>query len=284
MSSADWRSRLEGLLAEHRREQAGESAKPDRIESPKPDRIDAARAWHAKLVDNALAAPGWPKSVGGMELSLEDQLDYYRITTPAGPPPHPCPLSFILAPTLIEHDTAAQKDRFLGPLLRADEFWCQGFSEPGAGSDLASLSTRAVRDGDVYRVTGQKVWTSMADRADWMFALVRTGPRGRSTEGITYLLIPMDSPGITVRPLRDISGAAHFAEVFLDDVEVPVENRVGAEGQGWSIMRTSLGHERATAFLADEFKYRRTADKVIDLVVSQGLGEHPLVRQDVARL
>jgi acyl-CoA dehydrogenase len=276
MSSADWRSRLERLLAERRREQAVESAKPDRIE--------AARAWHAKLVDNALAAPGWPKSVGGMELSLEDQLEYYRITTAAGAPPHPCALSFILAPTLIEHGTAEQKDRFLGPLLRADEFWCQGFSEPGAGSDLASLSTRAVRDGDVYRVTGQKVWTSMADRADWMFALVRTGPPGRSTDGITYLLIPMDSPGITVAPLRDISGGAHFAEVFLDDVEVAVENRVGVEGEGWSIMRTSLGHERATAFLADEFKYRKTADKVIDLVVSRQLETDPHVRQDIARL
>ena len=288
MSSADWRPRLEDLLAEHQREQAADSAKPDRIE--------AARAWHAKLVDNGLAAPGWPKSVGGLELSLEDQLDYYRITTAAGAPPHPCPLSFILAPTLIAHGTPAQKERFLGPLLRADEFWCQGFSEPGAGSDLASLSTRAVRDGDVYRVTGQKVWTSMADRADWMFALVRTGPPGsrrsgakrpgdhRSTDGITYLLIPMDSPGITVAPLRDISGAAHFAEVFLDDVEVAVENRVGVEGEGWSIMRTSLGHERATAFLADEFKYRRTADKVIDLVVSRRLDTDPHVRQDVARL
>jgi acyl-CoA dehydrogenase len=276
MSSADWRSRLEGLLAEHRRDQAGDSAKPDRIE--------AARAWHAKLVDDALAAPGWPKSAGGLELSLEDQLEYYRITTAAGAPPHPCPLSFILAPTLIAHGTAAQQDRFLGPLLRADEFWCQGFSEPGAGSDLASLSTRAVRDGDVYRVTGQKLWTTMADRADWMFALVRTGPAGRSTDGITYLLIPMDSPGITVAPLRDISGGAHFAEVFLDDVEVAVENRVGVEGQGWSIMRTSLGHERATAFLADEFKYRRTADKVIDLVVSRQLDTDPHVRQDIARL
>jgi acyl-CoA dehydrogenase len=276
MASADWRPRLEQLIAEQRREQAAESAKPDRIE--------AARTWHAKLVDNALAAPGWPKSVGGLELSLEDQLDYYRITTAAGAPPHPCPLSFILAPTLIEHGTAAQKDRFLRPLLRADEFWCQGFSEPGAGSDLASLSTRAVRDGDVYRVTGQKVWTSMADRADWMFALVRTGPPGRSTDGITYLLIPMDSPGITVAPLRDISGGKHFAEVFLDDVEVPVENRVGDEGHGWSIMRTSLGHERATAFLADEFKYRKTADKVIELVVSRQLGADPHVRQDIARL
>src|ERR1700730_4986042 len=200
MSSADWRSRLQRLLAERRRNQACEPAKPDRIE--------AARTWHAKLVDNALAAPGWPKSAGALELALEDQLDYYRMTTAAGAPPHPCPLSFILAPTLIEHGTAAQKDRFLGPLLRADEFCCQGFSERGAGSDLASLSTRAVRDGDVYRVTGQKVWTSMADRADWMFALVRTGSGDKPSDGITYLLIAMNSPRITVRPLPAISGAA----------------------------------------------------------------------------
>ncbi|HEY2084868.1 MAG TPA: acyl-CoA dehydrogenase family protein, partial [Mycobacterium sp.] len=279
MQTADWRGRLELLLAEFRRRQADAARSGD-----KPDRIEAARAWHAELVDHKLAAPGWPREVGGLDLPLADQLDYYRMTTDAGVPPHPCPLSFILAPTLIAHGTQEQKDRFLTPLLRADEFWCQGFSEPGAGSDLSSLSTRAVRDGDVYRVTGQKVWTTMADRADWMFALVRTGSGDKPSDGITYLLIPMKSPGITVRPLRDISGAAHFAEVFLDDVAVPVENVVGDEGAGWSIMRTSLGHERATAFLADEFKYRRTVDRVIDLVASQGLDDHPLVRQDVARL
>jgi len=292
MQTADWRARLGSLLAEFRDRQ-----RQTLRTGVKPDRIDTARAWHAELVDQGLAAPGWPRAVGGLELSLADQLDYYRMTTDAGAPPHPCPLSFILAPTLITHGTQQQKDRFLRPLLRADEFWCQGFSEPGAGSDLSSLSTRAVRDGDVYRVTGQKVWTTMADRADWMFALVRTGSGGdrragaerpgdeaRPSDGITYLLIPMNSPGITVRPLRDISGAAHFAEVFFDDVVVPIENRVGEEGAGWSIMRTSLGHERATAFLADEFKYRRTADRVVELVASRQLDQDPLVRQDVARL
>ena len=279
MQTSDWRPRLEALLADFRQRQADVARSGE-----KRDRFDAARSWHAELVDHRLAAPGWPRAVGGLELSLQDQLDYYRLTTDAGVPPHPCPLSFILAPTLIAHGTQQQKDRFLKPLLRADEFWCQGFSEPGAGSDLSSLSTRAVRDGDVYRVTGQKVWTTMADRADWMFALVRTSTEDKPSDGITYLLIPMKSPGVTVRPLRDISGAAHFAEVFLDDVEVPVDNRVGDEGAGWSIMRTSLGHERATAFLADEFKYRRTVDRVIELVVAQGLADDPLVRQDVARL
>src|ERR1700691_5713638 len=178
MQTADWRPRLESLLDDFRRRQADVVGKGD-----KPDRIAAARAWHADLVDHQLAAPGWPREVGGLDLPLADQLDYYRMTTDAGAPPHPCPLSFILAPTLIAHGTQAQKDRFLTPLLRADEFWCQGFSEPGAGSDLSSLSTRAVReirdDGteagtEIYRVNGQKVWTSMAERADWIFALVRT--------------------------------------------------------------------------------------------------------------
>src|SRR5690606_34177155 len=146
-TTGDWRGRLATLLDDYRKR-------------PRPktsgERFEAAKAWQSELVDAGLAAPGWPREVGGMELSLEEQLDYYRMTTQAGAPKHPCGLSFIVAPTIIVHGTQEQKDRLLEPLLRADEFWCQGFSEPGAGSDLASLSTRAVRDGDVYRVTGQK--------------------------------------------------------------------------------------------------------------------------------
>ncbi|MCD2113558.1 MULTISPECIES: acyl-CoA dehydrogenase family protein [Rhodococcus] len=270
---SDWRPRLSALLDDFRRRSRPETSRA---------RFEAAIAWQSELVDHSLAAPGWPEEVGGMALSLEDQLDYYRAITDAGAPKHPCPLSFIVAPTIIVHGTAEQKKRFLEPLLRAEEFWCQGFSEPGAGSDLASLSTRAVRDGDVYRVTGSKIWTTMADHADWIFTLVRTGPSGRSTSGITYLLIPMNSPGIEVRPLRDAAGGHHFAQVFFDDVEVPVDNRVGEEGQGWSIMRTSLGHERATAFLADEFRYRSTVDKVFHLAVGHGYAHDPLIRQELA--
>ncbi|MGB9304724.1 MAG: acyl-CoA dehydrogenase family protein [Mycobacterium sp.] len=281
MSSDDWRQRLQELMADFGRRQSEPNAN---AQGRKVDRVGVARAWQAELVDNGLAGPGWPKSAGGLELSLEDQLDYYRMTSAAGVPAHPCQVSFIVAPVLIKFGTPQQKHRFLRPLLRADEIWCQGFSEPGAGSDLASLSTRAVRDGGIYRVSGQKVWTTMANLADWMFALVRTGPPGRGSDGITYLLISMHSPGITVRPLREISGGVHFAEVFFDDVEVPVEHRVGEEGNGWSIMRTSLGHERATAFLADEFKHRRTADQVFDILVDRGLGSDPLVRQEIARM
>ncbi|RYF45403.1 MAG: acyl-CoA dehydrogenase, partial [Comamonadaceae bacterium] len=147
--TGDWRGRLAALLNDYR-----QRARPTTSRA----RFAAAIAWQSELVDAGLAAPGWPKSVGGMELELEDQLDYYRMTTAAGVPKHPCALSFIVAPTLIVHGTEEQKNRFLDPLLRAEEFWCQGFSEPGAGSDLASLSAKAVRDGDVYRVTGQKIW------------------------------------------------------------------------------------------------------------------------------
>lgn len=272
---AEWRERLTDKLKDF-------SGRPKPATSR--ERFDAAVRWQAELVDAGLAAPGWPASAGGMELDLEDQLDYYRSMTAAGVPKHPCTLSFIVAPTLIVHGTAEQRARFLPPLLRAEEFWCQGFSEPGAGSDLASLSTRAIRDGDVYRVTGQKIWTTMADKADWIFALVRTGPPGRGTAGITYLLISMNSPGVEVRPLRDAAGGHHFAEVFFDDVSVPVSNRVGEEGEGWSIMRTSLGHERATAFLADEFRYRGTVDKVFRLAIDYGYAADPLVRQELAAL
>ncbi|WP_235174776.1 acyl-CoA dehydrogenase family protein [Tomitella biformata] len=272
--TGDWRGRLTALLQDYK-------ARPRPATSKA--RATAAAAWQGELVDAGLAAPGWPVAVGGMALSLEDQLDYYRMTAAAGTPKHPSAMSMIVAPTIIVHGTPAQKDRFLTPLLRADELWCQGFSEPGAGSDLASLSTRAIRDGDVYRVTGQKIWTTKADQADWIFALVRTGPPGRGTAGITYLLIPMDSPGIEVRPLRDAAGGHHFAEVFFDAVDVPVANRIGEEGKGWSIMRTSLGHERATAFLADEFRYRGTVDKVVRLAIERGYGEDPLVRQELAR-
>lgn len=272
-ATGDWRDRLSALLDEY--------AKRPRPKTSK-ERAAAARAWQSEMVDAGVAAPGWPKSVGGLELGLEDQLDYYRMTSAAGVPKHPNSIAFIVAPTLIVYGTDAQKKRFLEPLLRADEAWCQGFSEPGAGSDLASLSTKAVRDGDNYRVTGQKIWTTQAAEADWMFALVRTGPPGRGTDGISYLLIPMNSPGIDVRPLRDAAGGHHFAEIFFDDVVVPVENLVGEEGKGWSVMRTSLGHERATAFLADEFRYRGLVDKVFSLAKDQGYADNALIRQELA--
>ena len=268
-----FRERLRTFLAEHH------PGKPDRGASA---RLAHARAWAATLADHGFAGPAWPRRWGGMELSLEQQLIYHDEISRAGVPSHPSPTSFIVAPTLIVHGTDVQRERYLRPLLRADEIWCQGFSEPGAGSDLAALTTRAERDGDVYVVTGQKVWTTYAAFADWMFALVRTGGPGSRQDGISYLLIDMKSPGIEVRPLRDMTGGADFNEVFFDDVRVPVEQRVGEENGGWGIARTSLGHERATAFMAGQLRYRRVVDELMELARHRGVAADPLVRQRLA--
>ena len=173
-------------------------------------------------------------------------------------------------------------ERFLPPIVRADELWCQGFSEPEAGSDLAALRTRAIRDGGEYVVTGQKVWTSRAHEADWMFTLVRTGPPDSGSAGITYLLIDLATPGITIRPLRDLTGGAHFAEVFLYEVRVPLDRRVGDENGGWAIARTSLGHERSTSRVALAIRYRRVVNELFDLARRRGLGDDPVMRQRLA--
>ena len=163
----------------------------------------------------------------------------------------------IAGPTIIRHGTAEQKARWLRPMLRADVIWAQGYSEPEAGSDLPALRTTAVRDGDRYVVNGQKVWSSSADIADILFSLVRTGGPDSGRDGITYLLIDAHAPGVTVRPLRDMTGDSGFCEIFFDDVGVPVEHRIGEENHGWGITRTSLGHERAAGALTQARFYDR---------------------------
>jgi alkylation response protein AidB-like acyl-CoA dehydrogenase len=249
----------------------------------KAERLARARAFQGNLYDAGLAAPSWPVETGGLGLSVRLQLVHHEELARAGAPAHPAPMGFIVGPTLAAVGTPEQRARFLRPLLRADELWCQGFSEPGAGSDLTALTTKAVRDGEHYVLTGQKVWTTGALEADWMFALVRTGPAGPSGAGITYLLVPMDTPGLQVRPLRDLSGAAHFAEVFFDDARVPVANRVGVEGEGWQVARTSLGHERSTAFATGELKSRALLARIVAVAARTGALADPLIRQDLAR-
>lgn len=274
-SAAAFRQKLRAFLAEHH---------PGRPPKGGADRLRFERGWAALLAHAGWAAPAWPKEWGGMDLPAELQLVYHEEMARARVPAHPSPNSFIVGPAILRYGTPEQKERFLRPIVRAEELWCQGFSEPGAGSDLAALTTRAVRDGDEYVVTGQKVWTSRATEADWIFALVRTGPPGSRSEGITYLLIDMTTPGITVRPLRDMTGGAFFAEVFFDDVRVPVTQRVGDENGGWAIARTSLGHERSTSRVAMAVRYRRVVDELFVLARKLDRAGDPVVRQDLARI
>ena len=218
-----------------------------------------------------------------MELPVAHQLVYHEEMSAARVPSHPSPNSFIAGAAILRHGTEAQKGRFLRRMVRADDLWCQGFSEPGAGSDLGSLRTRAVRDGDAYLVSGQKVWISRAGRSDWMFTLARTGTSEAAEKGISYLLVDLRCPGITVRPLRDMTGRSAFAEVFLDEVRVPVACRVGEENGGWTVVRTSLGHERSTSRVALASRYRRVVDDLCALARRAGRADDPVMRQQLAR-
>jgi len=167
----------------------------------------------------------------------------------------------MVGPVIYTFGNEEQKKRFLPGILSGDDWWCQGYSEPGAGSDLASLKTRAVRDGDHYVVNGHKIWTTLAQFADWMFCLVRTDPDAKAQEGISFLLIDMKTPGITVRPIITMDGAHEVNEVFLEDVRVPVENRIGEENKGWTYAKFLLGNERSGIAGVARSKRRRAAEE-----------------------
>jgi alkylation response protein AidB-like acyl-CoA dehydrogenase len=236
------------------------------------------------MFDTGWAGPAWPHEWGGLDLPLELQVAYHDEVARAKTPRHPSPHAFMVGPTLIAHGTPEQKDRFLRPTLRGDIIWCQGFSEPDAGSDLASLRARARREGDDYVVEGIKVWTSGAETADWMFALVRTGQVDEGAAGISYLLVDMASPGISVMPLRDMTGGHRFTQVHFDAVRVPRSNLVGRENGGWSLARTTLGHERSTSRVAAVLRYRRIAGELVDLARQTGVAGDPRRRQELARV
>jgi alkylation response protein AidB-like acyl-CoA dehydrogenase len=241
-----------------------------------------ARQWMAALFDGGYAGPGWPTQYGGMDLPFRKQVIYQEETARARVPQPPGNGVPMCGPTIAKYGTDAQRERFLRPMLRADEVWAQGFSEPEAGSDLQGLRTVARRDGDTYVLNGQKVWNTQAELCEWMFALVRTGDPGSRQHGISYLLVEMETPGVDVRPLRDITGGTAFCEIFLDDVRVPVANRVGEENGGWLVARTTLGHERASGSLRQAQFYRRVFDELVALLRDRGATADPLVRQRLA--
>ena len=209
------------------------------------EEVRKLRAWQKTMFEAGYIGIDWPREFGGRGASLVDVIILYQEMARAESPQivNRGGVS-MLGPTLMKHGTPAQQTRFLSKILSADEMWCQGFSEPNAGSDLANLQTRAVLDGDHFVINGQKVWTSMGHVADWCFVLVRTDPTAAKHKSISFLLMDMKSPGVSLRPLRQITGEAEFNEMFLDNVRVPRENLVGKLNEGWIVANTTLFHER----------------------------------------
>ncbi len=237
-------------------------------------------AWERHLGRSGWSCVGWPVGSGGRGAPLTQQViwneEYVRADAPArvgviG--------EGLLGPTLIAHGTEEQKRRFLDPIRLGTELWCQGYSEPDAGSDLANVQTRAVLDGDQWVVTGQKVWTSYAQWADWCFVLARTDPDVPRHGGLSYLLVPMAQPGVEVRPIRQLTGTSEFNEVFFDGARTEAHLVVGGVDNGWRVALSTLAFERGVGLLGDVVHFRRQLDQVIDVARKNGKSVDPLVRQ-----
>ena len=209
-----------------------------------PTMRDGMIEWQRRLNKKGWMAPGWPVEHGGTGWSVTQSFIFNSERAASGAPDvMPFGVTMV-APVIIAYGNDEQKAKFLPRILQSEDWWCQGYSEPGAGSDLASLKTKAELDGDDYVINGSKIWTTYAQYADWIFCLVRTDSSGRKQEGITFLLIDMKAPGVTVRPIDTIDGFHHLNEVFFDNVRVPVENRIGEQGKGWTYAKSLLVHER----------------------------------------
>jgi pimeloyl-CoA dehydrogenase large subunit len=238
--------------------------------------------WQRILNARGWAVPHWPVEWGGTGWSPVQRYIFDEELQQA-PAPDPLPFGVsMVGPVIIAFGSEAQKRRHLAPIANLDEWWCQGFSEPGAGSDLASLKTKAVRDGDHYIVNGQKTWTTLAQHADWIFCLVRTDPAAKKQQGISFLLIDMKTPGITVRPIQTIDGGREVNEVFFDDVRVPVENRIGEENRGWDYAKFLLGNERTGIARVGTSKARLRRLK--EIAALERIGDRPLIEDERFRM
>ena len=278
LSETEFRDEVRSWLAANKpREEAvaGESQR---------EFIDRRRAWQKKLHDAGYVGITWPKEYGGRGAGFMEQLIFNDEMILAKAPD---PINVIGlgmgGPVVIAHGTEEQKKRYLAPLLSAEEIWCQGFSEPNAGSDLSGLQTRAEDKGDHYVVNGQKVWTTLAHVAKWCMLVTRERKEANPRDGLTYLLVDMESPGVEVRPLVQITGDAEFNEIFFHDVKVPKSQILGEPGQGWAVAMTTLLHERGTLGLALATRAQITAAELAEHARKIGRGSDPLVRQTIAQ-
>jgi len=245
--------------------------------------VEASRAWQRTLHDAGYLGAGWPKEYGGAQLNKIQQAILNEELARANAPGVINSMAiWWVGPAIIKYGTDEQKRRFLPKILNAEEIWATGYSEPGSGSDMAAAKTRAERDGDYYVVSGQKIWTTIAHLSDWFFVLVRTSAEGKKWAGLTLLLMDLKSPGVEVRPIRQITGDSEFNEVFLQDVKVPVTNLLGKEGQGWEIVSSALVNERSG--IAGSLRTDQLLQKLVSSARKRGKQSDKLTRQKIANL
>ncbi|WP_238007950.1 acyl-CoA dehydrogenase family protein [Dactylosporangium sp. AC04546] len=277
----DFRRRVRDWMAEHL---TGEFAALAGTGGPgrEHEHVELRARWERVLGEAGWIGLGWPAPHGG-GASIAEQVAFHEEYARAGGPGRLSHIGeHLLAPTLVAHGTDAQQRRFLPPIAAATELWCQGYSEPEAGSDLAGVQTRAELSGGRWHVTGQKVWTSLAHVADWCFVLARTTPGSTRKDGLSYLLVPMDQPGVTVRPIVQLTGTSEFNEVFFDDAVTDADLVVGAPGDGWRIATSTLAHERGVATLGQQMQFARELDAVVDRARATGTFDDPVIADRIA--
>jgi alkylation response protein AidB-like acyl-CoA dehydrogenase len=261
----------------------------DNHPGPEPDGdlagFEFRRDWQRRLHAAGWAGVSWPREYGGRGATLVEQALYNEEMVRAQAPSAANVLGLAMGgPTVIAHGSEEQKRRYLEPILSAQEIWCQGFSEPDSGSDLASVKTRGVRDGDEWVVTGQKVWTTLAQHAKWCMLVARTDPEAPKHQGLTYFLMDMEQDAVQVRPLRQITGEAEFNELFMEEARIPAENVIGGEGNGWAVAITTLMHERATLAFGLQIAVKLSLRQLMDEAKGGGAADDPQVRDRLAQL
>jgi alkylation response protein AidB-like acyl-CoA dehydrogenase len=241
-------------------------------------------AWDRHLAAAGWTCLGWPREHGGRALPVSQQVIFYEEYALADAPTRVNHFGeHLIGPTLIAFGTAEQQARFLPKIRAVEELWCQGYSEPGAGSDLASVATNARLVGDEWSITGQKIWTSFAHLADWCFVVARTEPGSRRSRGLSYLLVPMHQPGVEIRPIQQLTGTSEFNEVFFDDARTEASLVVGEPGDGWKVAMGTLGFERGVATLGQQIGFRRELDRLIELARANGAIADPVIRDRLTR-
>ncbi|MEU8627767.1 acyl-CoA dehydrogenase family protein [Streptomyces sp. NPDC048669] len=240
--------------------------------------------WERHMAAEGWTCVGWPEEYGGRGATIEQQVAFHEEYALADAPARVNHIGEqLLGPTLVAFGTPGQRARFLPPIVAVEELWCQGYSEPDAGSDLANVRTRAVRDGGDWVVTGQKIWTSLAHEAQWCFVVARTEPGSSRHRGLSYLLVPLDGTGVEIRPIAQLTGTSEFNEVFFDGARTRAGHIVGAPGDGWRVAMATLGFERGVSTLGQQVGFRRELETLIALARRNGAAEDPLIRDRLAR-